>query len=349
MYFGVNWEGSTSEVATDTANTTWYFGEGSRRAEFFNNYFLLFNPQQAAASVQATFLTERGASVQRTFDVGPQQRYTLDANGIAELAGVDFSATFVATLPVVAERAMYFASVRGGPWTGGMAAFGTNAPANRWLFAEGASGPGFDTYFTVLNPNSAPVSLTVNYLREGLGLSTKTYPSVPANSRYTLHMGTEIGDARGVSTEFLSTGGAVVVERSTYWGTSGWIEGATVMGVSSPACEWYVPEGSLAGGFDAYLLIGNPTAATAELNVSVYLESGARYTVPVAVGPYSRKTINMDYFLEGTSDAGAQPLLSNSSFATRVACQPASAPVVVEHSIFLNNWRAGAAAFGKAR
>jgi hypothetical protein len=351
VYFGTDWEGSTSEVATGTAHTTWHFAEGSRRGEVFANFFLLFNPQQVAANVQATFVTERGTTVARAFSIGPQKRYTLSANEIPELAGLDFSTTFLADQPLVAERAMYFATVRGGPWTGGMAAIGTNAPASRWLFAEGAAATDFHTFYTILNPNGNAVTLTVNYLRENLGLRTITY-TVKANTRDTLHLGQQIGNALGVSAEFLSSGGPIVVERSTYWGANGWIEGTTVMGATAPACEWILPEGSLKGSFDDFLLIGNPTNAWAKLNVSVYLENGERYTIPVEVEPFGRKTIDMDHFFEASSgaiDTTAQPLLSRSSFATRVACQPNSAPVLVEHALYINSWRGGAAAFGIAR
>jgi hypothetical protein len=112
MYWGNNFEGSTGATAVKSLSGTWAFAEGSRGGEYFRNYFLLFNPLQTPAGVTANFYLASGAVVTKTFTVGAQGRYTLDANLIQELAGLDFSTTFTSTGGIVAERAMYWSTLR---------------------------------------------------------------------------------------------------------------------------------------------------------------------------------------------------------------------------------------------
>ena len=63
IYWGSNFEGSTGVSAVKgTISTTWYFAEGSRGGELFDNFFLVFNPLPDPTTVDVTFLTAAGAS-----------------------------------------------------------------------------------------------------------------------------------------------------------------------------------------------------------------------------------------------------------------------------------------------
>ena len=92
-----------------------------------------------------------------------QQRLTLYANDIPELAGHDFSTIVTTAAGMVAERVMYWRQIGGGNTRRGLA--GPRArgprrfPALGWVFAEGAPLPGFDTFYLLLNPN--PFAITV--------------------------------------------------------------------------------------------------------------------------------------------------------------------------------------------
>ena len=44
IYWGPNFEGSTGVSATKSLATSWFFAEGSRGGELFDNFFLIFNP-----------------------------------------------------------------------------------------------------------------------------------------------------------------------------------------------------------------------------------------------------------------------------------------------------------------
>jgi len=134
IYWGQNLEGSTGEVATKSLSTQWYFGEGSR--DFFNNYFLVYNPNQTGGYARFTFFLENGTTVHRELMVGPQQRITLDASSVPELAAQNFGVQLHATVPVVAERAMYFGLGPAG-FIGGTASAGAPGLSPLWMFAEG--------------------------------------------------------------------------------------------------------------------------------------------------------------------------------------------------------------------
>jgi hypothetical protein len=349
IYWGPNLEGSTAEVATRALAFEWNFGEGSR--DFFNNYFLLFNPTQVGGYAGFTFFLENGTQVKREVIVGPQQRFTLDASSVPELAG-----QINTTVPMVAERAMYFGFGPNG-FVGGTASIGAPGLSPLWLFAEGAAAPGFHTFYLLMNPNS--FDITVNrsfYLEDGSRLDG-TY-TVPAGSRKTVYLNDEMGHIGGAAAQFSSSSN-FIAERSIYWGAAGWVEGTNVIGSPIVAADWHVPEGTETGDFDAFLLILNPGDNPVTCDVIVYVEGLGRFTAPVNLRPVvagkSRYTINMRTFLTQMEQAGgfAAGTLANTSFSTRVRSTNAEA-IVVEHALYrmldgANRWRSGSAAFGVPR
>ena len=179
------------------------------------------------------------------------------ANAIPELAGHDFSTTVVATVPVVAERVMYWRQIGSGnpEWIGGTASVGTVYPAQGWVFAEGVAAPGFDTFYLLLNPNPFPITVRGLFMPEN-GTPVERYYYVHPASRYTVFLNQELGNIGGAAAVFTSADGSYVAERSIYWG-AGRVEGSNVMGMGTVANEWHFPEGASGGQFDTYLLLGN--------------------------------------------------------------------------------------------
>ena len=53
------------------------------------------------------------------------------------------------------------------------------APMSAWSFAEGSTLAGFQTYFTVSNPNPSATTLNIRYGIEGGGVVTKSKPIGP--------------------------------------------------------------------------------------------------------------------------------------------------------------------------
>jgi hypothetical protein len=354
IYWGPNLEGSTAEVATKSLTHQWYFGEGSR--DYFNNYFLLFNPNQVGGSATFTFFLETGGTVQREVSFGPQQRVTLDTIEVPELALQNFGVKIASTVPVVAERAMYF-GFGSGSFIGGTASTGATALSASWLFAEGAAAPGFHTFYLLMNPNPFPITVFRQFFLED-GTKIQGHLTVDAGSRKTVYLNHELGDIGGAAAQFTSES-PFIAERSIYWGTAGWVEGTNVMGATSAASDWHMPEGTETGEFDSFVLILNPTGAAVTVDVIVYIEDLGRFTAPFHLRPVipaeARKTINMREFLEKMEQAAGFPpgTLSETSFSTRIKATEGQ-PIVVEHALYrtfdgLNRWRTGSAAFGVPR
>lgn len=348
VVWGSGGYGSTSEVATPAASQTWYFAEGSRRFEFFQNFFSLFNPGATSAHVTLTFFKPDGSQPTATAVVGPQSRFTFWANVLASLANSDFSLRIDSDLPIVAERAMYW----GNNFEGGHDSVGTPSGSNTWYFAEGAAAPGFETYYTILNPQPSPIAVDITYyLDSSLGNApiVKSY-TVPANARYTVQLNAALGNIGGCSTRISSRNGEMIVaERSIYWGRSQFgIDGTNAVGAKAAALKWHVPEGSFEAGVDGFLLMANPNSSDVSVNVVLYTENGERFTEAKNIPAGTRKTLYLrDDFTSNPTDRTA---LTGKRFAVKVE-STSGGPIVVEYATYrgdsgMDYWRSGSGAFG---
>ena len=356
IYWGPNFEGSTGVSAAKNLATSWYFAEGSRGGELFDNFFLIFNPLPTPTTVDVTFLTAAGDQVTRQYTVPAERRLTLYANAVPELAGKDFSTTISAATGVMAERAMYWRLLGGTDpsWVGGTASVGAVAPQTSWVFAEGAAAERFDSFYLLLNPNPSPITVQARFLPES-GMPTVKNITVAGRSRHTIYLNAELGNVGGVSATFTSDA-VFMAERSIYWG-AGRVEGTNVIGASAASAEWHFPEGASGGAFDTFLLLANPGDDDATVRLTLFIEGVGRFTASQpellkTVRAGSRLTIYMNQFLTDLETAEGRPAgsLRGRSFSTRVNVI-AGDPVVAEESMYwqpdgANFWRAGSAAFG---
>jgi hypothetical protein len=359
VFWGPNLEGSTDATAIKYPGSTWYFAEGSRGGELFNNYFLLFNPTQTATVVTGHYYRADGQVIGHSYNLGPQQRYTVDANIIPELAGADFSATFTSSdnVPIVAERTMYWGwQGSSNLWIGGHGTVGAQLLNPTWYFAEGNAASNFESFYLLLNPNPHPISVLANFMTEFAGRIQKTY-TIPANSRYTVYMNGELGNIGPSAVTFNTGGDLFLAERSIYWGNR--VEGTNTIGAVFPAAVWDLPEGSTTGSFDTYTMLLNPNDHAVTVNVTVYIEglAGLPFTMPansVILPAFSRLTLGMRDVLNVLQAQAGGIQIVNSSFATRVSSVGGD-PIVAEHAIYWNfvggniYWRSGGASLGIPR
>jgi autotransporter-associated beta strand protein len=91
----------------------WLFAEGNQG--FFDTYLLIGNANATPADVTVTFMREGELPVTKTKTVAAFSRETVHAADYPELKGRSFGMQIDATLPVTAERAMYFGSTPGIP------------------------------------------------------------------------------------------------------------------------------------------------------------------------------------------------------------------------------------------
>jgi hypothetical protein len=342
--------GSHLEGAVGSPATRWYLAEGSTTGGF-QLFYLIQNPGATAAQVEVKFLRPSGAPVVKTFPVAAGSRFNVWVNTLPELAHTDCSAVITSTngVPIIVERAMYLDGADGLPFAAGHESAGVTAPALDWFLAEGATGPYFDLFVLLANPNDAAAEVEVTYLRPDGATVVKPY-RVAGNARATIWVDYE--DARladtAVSTTVRSTNGVpVLVERAMWWPQPLWGEAHNSFGATEPGTLWALGAGWVTGpplSAATYVLLANTALTAATVQVTVVFEDGtAPGTKTFTVGPTSRFNVDVGF------EFGAA--VQDRHFGVVVESLPAhglpAVPIVVEGALYHNDtagvpWAAGA-------
>src|SRR5690606_26251556 len=114
----------------------------------FETFLLLANQHETDASVTVTYQLDTGEALTRVYTVPARQRFTVwvDQEGRlfdSKLLDAAFGMHVQSTLPIVAERAVYWGTPSAAdpltpamPWREGHDTAGAPAPAPRWAFAD---------------------------------------------------------------------------------------------------------------------------------------------------------------------------------------------------------------------
>ncbi|MCC6627524.1 MAG: S8 family serine peptidase [Chloroflexi bacterium] len=238
MYFryGAGLTGGHTVTGATTPSATWYFAEGYT-GEGFDEYLTLLNPTSVAGTAELTYALDSGQTVTRQVSVPALRRTTVivhdqpSADNPGGL-GRGFAAALkvVSTVPVVAERPMYFVyhDAAGRRVDGGHSTLGAVAPRSLWHFAEGYTGDGFDEFLALFNPSATPVTARITYYLDGQPpRSVDVAVAAMSRSTVAVHDGAR-GVGRGLavaaSVEALS-GRTIVAERVMYFTFAGGITG----------------------------------------------------------------------------------------------------------------------------
>jgi autotransporter-associated beta strand protein len=316
---------SHTEHAVDGPSKTWYFAEGSQG--FFSTYVLLANPQTTANSATVRYLLEGSAPILRTYPLDPSSRFTIDIGADAELVNRSFGMDVTFDQPGIAERAMYFGS---SPlWKAGHESAGVTAPSTQWFLAEGATGGFFETFVLLANPNDQPVTATLTFL-PATGVPVVKTKLIP-KGRVTVNIEAEdpslasVAVATGVTAPL-----PIIVERSQYWPDPApqWYEAHNSFGVTATGTKWGLAEGRVGGSNNAqtYILLANPGAAQAQVEIMFLRESGAPVVKNFTVEPGTRFNVAVG------ADA---PELDDENFGAVIS---STQPIVVERALY---WDAG--------
>ncbi len=305
--------------------TTWYFAEGYTGAGF-EEYLTLQNAGMGEARVEVTYFQGGGATSNRTHYVPGGSRYTIFVNSDAG-EDLELAVLINSDLPIVAERPMYFHYQ--GRVNGGHVGRGAGTTAPDWYFAEGYTGPGFDEYLTLLNPNAFNCVVDVVYMIRGSGEVTRTH-EVPAASRYTVNVKADAGERLELSARVGSfqedhvTPAGIVAERSIYFLFGGTIDGGSVsLGSTELGTSWYFAEGYTGDYFQEYLTIMNPQDTEARVEMTYFTDSGDPTVRPeLAVPAHGRETVLVN------TDVGA-----GRNVSARV---DSDIPILVERPIYFS-------------
>jgi hypothetical protein len=330
-----------------------FFAEGAQG--FFSTYVLLTNLSDAPNRARLRFFVEGGTPFDHVVTAAPGARLTLDAGSLPALQGrsFGFSVEFL-DAEGLAERAMYFGSAPGQPWTGGHVSSGL-WPHPDWYFAEGATGSYFDTFLLLLNPGAEPVHATITYVTDR-GRQVVREKVVPPYSRLTVNVemegAPELADA-AVSAH-VHGDRLLIAERSQYWPgqPTGWREAHNSAGSIDTHYQWGVAGGvtGTAAQGRTYLLVSNWSPREASFRIEFFRETKPVLIKNFVVGAQSRLTVPI-----GPGDT-VVPELQHERFGARVTkawdgritCYYPC--LVVEESIYYSSdgigWNAGTNALG---
>jgi hypothetical protein len=331
--------------------TTWYLAEGSTSGDF-SLFYLLQNANQTASTVTIRYLLPGGRPpIERQYSLPPTSRTTIavDAQG-GGLESTDVSAVITADLPIIVERAMY-RSTPTQPFAAGHGSAGVTAPATSWFLAEGATGPFFDCFILLANPQTQPATVAIDYLLSDGRTFSKSY-TVPAESRYSVWVDNEeIPAGSGIKpldnvavSSTVTSDVPIIVERTMWWPSPAitsdyWTEAHNSPGATATGTEWAMAEGEVGGaqGAETYILIANTSSAAGSARVILYFEDGTSVQRDFSLLPRSRRSINV------SSDF---PTAVGKRFGSRVQSLGATpAQIVVERAMYTSPggvvWAAG--------
>jgi hypothetical protein len=208
---------------------TWYFAEGYTGAGF-DEYLTILNPNDSPAPVTITYYLADGSTRASALTVAAKRRATVAVHatpgGVGRGQEVSAKVSTGHVGGIVVERPTYFAY--GDGVTGGHTVLGATEPVELWYFAEGYTGPGFDEYLTVLNPNGADARVTITYyLGDGSRIGASLTAEAHARTTVAVHGETQgVGRNQAVSARVESPNGmGIIVERSVYFSYGSGVDG----------------------------------------------------------------------------------------------------------------------------
>ena len=279
----------------------------------------------------------------KTYDVGPQSRHTIFVDlEDSLLQSANVSAKITSDRPIVAERAMYLASLNQ-PLGAAEGGAGARAPERKWFLAEGATGSFFDLYVLIANPGTTDANVTIDYLLPDGTHFTKGY-LVPKESRHTILVDDE--DVRLANTPVSmivesSPDSPIVVERAQWWPQGNWYEGHLATGATVTAAKWGLADGEVGGSeaVETYLLIANTSATAGSATVTLMFEDGAPQALTLTLPANSRTNVPV---------SSAFPEAVGRRFGAVV--EGSGIELVVERAMYRTvngvTWAAGTAALG---
>lgn len=318
MYFGKEGHDTAGVISP---SSTWFFAEGSTGWPF-DTWILMQNPNTTPARVTLTFFKEDGSATFHDMLIPHVSRASLLVNQVVPDAAV--GVRIDSDKPIVAERAVY--KDRG---KSGSNSMGATALSKTWYLAEGNTRQGLETWILMLNPNDVPAIATTTYMKEDGSTVVRSY-LVPHRSRISVYVNPEVNDSRVAAK--VESDIPIVVERSMYFGSG--LGMHNTIAAPQLARRWFLPEGSTAKPFSQNVLIANPNGVPAAITAVFMKEDGGSVEKKYTMRPTSRLTLQMN------------DILPDTAFSTRIESDQ---PVVVERSMYFNDWTAGHNSLGIPR
>lgn len=204
--------GSTASPGTVAPANEWHFSEGATSGGF-ETWILVANPSETeTATVALDHMTKSGSMSGASIEIPPRSRRSVRAG--AYVTSYHVATLLRSDIAVVAERAMYSAHPQLG--SGSATSEGSSELGMHWLFAEGVTAGGFETWLLISNPDlSETVDAAVSYLTAAGGIDGPSI-SIPPGRRSSIRVDDSIISFDvGIDVSVVN-GPAVMAERSIF-------------------------------------------------------------------------------------------------------------------------------------
>ena len=317
---------SSMNFSVTTAETpvpsSWYLAEGSSDWGF-TTYITIENPTGMELTAEVTYQVKgKGEKTRADITMPPLSQTTI--NPANDIGVADFSTrvTCLEDQPIAVDRRM--------TWTGtgaaspeGHSSVGVTASAKTWYLPEGSSDWGFECWLLIQNPNDTEATCNLTYMIED-GEAKTFEKKVPANSRESFDMSKDIG-AEDASI-MVTSDKPVIPERAMYRNARR--EGHDSIGVTAPARDFYLAEGTTNYGFTTYVLVQNPNSSAASVTLTYMTENGPVAKPAFTMDANSRKTVPVN------TDANLGLPGQAVDFSTRVSSDK---PIIAERAMYWNS------------
>jgi uncharacterized protein (DUF1800 family) len=298
------------------------FAEGAT-GDLFDLQFALFNPDASRTAIALVrYLTSSGTPVAEPLVLPPLTRVTLNPETIPALTNTALSTVIESDLLLAVDRTMSWDERR----YGSHAETGAAWPSTTWFFAEGATHSGFDLFYLIQNPNTAPATVDVTYLLPAGAPLQRRYIVAPG-SRFNIWVkGEDPALAATDVSATLASSLPIVAERAMYLTSPGRLfeAGHASAGITAPALEWFLAEGATGEFFDLFVLVANPTTEDADVRLRYLLPDGVIVVKRHPVPARSRRTFHVD---------GEDSRLASTAVSTMVESLN-GVPVLVERAMW---------------
>lgn len=262
----------------------------------FQEFLTLENPSSSqTASVTITYLIQGGQpkTVTKSVPADARQTVNVDSDLGDTTSGPHYSVAAIvsSTVPIVAERPMYFSSVAG--VASGTDVVGATNPGTSYYFSEADSSSGYTTFISMMNPSStATANVIITYYTGGCGGSGQAACPTEQKTIGPLQRQTALPNDVGLHQKVaikVTADNPIVVERPMYFkvyipNAGGLTTGAaSEVGATSPGTDWLFAEGYTGTDFQEYLELANFGSSPATASIKLEYTNGDTQTVQVTV------------------------------------------------------------------
>jgi hypothetical protein len=226
----ISLSGGHDAVGAPSPGKTFYFAEGYTGAGF-TEWLCLANPGDDPTTTHITYMFSDGTTQAQDVSLGATTRETVEVNDVVG-SDREVSVKIEADSPIIAERPMYFwykPEIYLFEWSGGHDVMGAPSPGKTFYFAEGYTGPGFEVWLCLQNPQDTPTTAHLTYMFSDGSIQEQDL-TIGATTRETVNVNSVVGEGKNVSVK-IEADAPVIAERPTYFIYQGaWTGGHDVIG-----------------------------------------------------------------------------------------------------------------------